>query len=142
MQLTPSELNHLRTDLDKWKVDVCDIYRNDEISDSYGGKGSDGTPTKVYSNVPCHIAYGIRHFQALSMEGLERFRREVLIRIPDSYTVLLNDHIVLTTADQQPANMHLRVQALLGSVTYGLDSLIVCNIMGESVVTDAIGEGI
>jgi hypothetical protein len=76
------------------------------------------------------------------MEGLERFRREVLIRIPDSYTVLLNDHIVLTTADQQPANMHLRVQALLGSVTYGLDSLIVCNIMGESVVTDAIGEGI
>lgn len=123
--LSTEELSLLRTGVESWFTDTCDVYRITKEDDEYGGEGE--TETRIQIGVPCMLETGAAHEQVRALMGKLQGVELVLVSLPAGTDVNVEDHLVLTSQ----SNMHLRVQAVMDPESYEVERRVVASTQGE-----------
>lgn len=106
MPLTTSEIASLRSEVNAWLVDTCDLYRETRTTDDFGGQTE--AETLVQSGIRCSIQSGVAHEQVVANIGTLRSEHIYTVTVPAETDVRVQDNLVLTTK----ANLKVRVQAV------------------------------
>lgn len=124
--LPEGELQSLRSEVEAWFTDTCDIYTVTSAEDEFGGEGV-ATETPKASGVRCMIESGAAHEQTRAMIGKIAGVQLFLVSLPQATDIELDDHLVVTTQN----NLHMRVQAVMSPESYEMEKRVIASTLGE-----------
>src|SRR5436190_7361867 len=96
MPLSAPELASLRRETEDWFDLTCDISRETQVDDPYGGRG-DSSPTTVASDIACAIESGIAHEQELSFAGKFADVQLFTVTLPAETDIRQHDNLQITS---------------------------------------------
>lgn len=122
--LRDGEVENLRSELELWFEDTCDIYTDTRSQDNYGGESDSYTLSA--SAVPCLIVPGtsVGHRPILETAGALRLQQLYTISVPYGTVVKAGDRLVITSQD----NLTLRAQVVMQPESIEIELQIVANL--------------
>lgn len=119
---TTVEVADLRSAVESWFEDRCDIFRPSAASDDpYGGRGNAAADTLLASSVHCTIESGAEHVQTRALLAIVANVQAFAVTFPANTDVSVGDHLVLVSK----ANQRLRVEAVMAPESLELERRVV-----------------
>lgn len=126
MPVTPTELDALRSEVQTWYTDTCDIYRPTITEDAYGGEDETAS-TLLYSTVPCFLESTPGRDQIAPLIAALREAHIFVVYLPATDDVQIGDDLVITSRD----DLRLRVQAVMNPETLDIELIVAASTLGE-----------
>lgn len=118
--IVASELASLRSEVESWFTDVCQIQASVKTPDAYGGQ-TEGLITKVgYEAVPCEVYGGVAQDIRELFSGVTITEEMFTITLPVGTDVDVGDHVHLTSQ-----SLHIRATAVIGPESHELQTRVV-----------------
>jgi hypothetical protein len=125
------ELTLLRSDMQEWFTDECDIYRITGSDDIYGGRPNTHGGTPTYANVPCLIESGAGQEQERLVAGGIIEIQTFTIFLPAQQDIAVGDHVVVRAQDDSTAHLHLHVRAVMAPETLDVETRVIATQVGQ-----------
>lgn len=124
------ELDLLRSDLETWFTDTCDIYRVTSTDDVYGGRTRDHGGTPTHAGVPCTIESGAGQDQERLFLGEIREIQLFTVTLPAGTDVEVGDHLVVHSAQ----TLHVHVRAVMAPETLDVEMRVIATQVDQESV--------
>lgn len=125
--LSTGELASMRSDLQAWMPDRCDITRSAKSRDGFGGEHE--VPAVIASNVPCDLYPQVQAIRPTEVVGGQLDIRQLWnISLPVGQDIAAGDEITITTKSPQ---IKAHVQSVLTPESYDMELRVVASLEGE-----------
>lgn len=123
--LNPEELGLIRTEIEGWFPETCDIYRLTSVDDSAGGE--DQTEALIAAGIICELQSGVALHQEEVIAGRFTGTQLFTVTLPANTDIQVGDHLVVRTR----GDLHIRVQSVFAPESWEFERRVVGSREGE-----------